>query len=292
MFTKVFKLVFIAVFLSLQFAIPSWADKEGWPQEIRVGLCPTMGRTVVDYFQPLINHLKKELGTEVNAYSADDYAGIIQAIAYDQVHFARLGPNSYIEAKEMADADPLVSEVNKHGEAGYYGSVIAKKGSGIESIEQAKGRIFAFTDPNSTSGYLIPSVMLARKFNIDPKTYFKEVRFSGSHRNSVLAVNEGTVEVAAISTSHIYRLEDEGKVSRDDFVFLWKSELIPSDPFCARKDLPESLKNAFRDAMLRFGENKEGLEKMQISGYCAVNDKTYDIIREIRQLKKELAKKE
>jgi len=286
MLKKIIKFSCIAFFLvTAPFCV--WGEEDKFPSEIRIGMAPTMGRDVVKHFQPLMDHLKKSLGTEVKAYSADDYAGIIKALAYKQVDFARLGPKSYIEAKEMSDVDILVCEVNEDGEAGYYGAVVSKKGSGIDTIEQAKGRIFAFTDPNSTSGYLIPSVLFARDFKIDDlKTYFKEIRFSGSHRASRVALKEGTIDVAAISTTQIYRLENEGIGSRDDFNILWKSELIPSDPICARKDLPENLKKAFLNAMLSFNEDKEGLKKMQMGGYQIAYDKTYNVIRELDRIKK------
>lgn len=285
------KPLILLCFMSLFFAFQAWAAPQDWPEVIRFGIVPSLGEGAETYYTPLISYLTKQLGIEVKPMISKDYEGIISGMVYKQIDFAYFGPKSYVEAGERCSLEALVLELNKEGEAGYYGLIISRKGSDTDSFEKAKGRTFAFTDPNSTSGYLVPSVMFARDLAIDPKTYFKKVIFSGSHKDSVLGVKNGTIEVAATNTLDLYRMEKNGEVSRNDFNILQKSELIPGSPICARTELPQSLKDAFQKAMIEFGaEDTSVLEKMQFGGYIKTDDKIYSIIRDLNRFKKELGK--
>lgn len=285
----------VAVLLIAAMVIPSmaWANPDQWPSKIRLGLIPTEGGSETkERFEPLVKHLEKCLGIEVEAVSASDYAGIITAMSHKHLDFAYYGPKSYTEAAEKANAEALVMERNKKGEPGYYGIIIARKDSGIKTMEDARGRVFAFTDPNSTSGFLVPNILFAREIKTAPETYFKQVKFSGSHGASILAVKNMTIDVAATNNLDLDRMIEKGQVSQEDFNILWKSDLIPGSPIAARKDLPVSLKTAVTGALVSFSSDKAGLEKLQNGGFIYADDADYDVIRYLKRLKKELAKKD
>lgn len=267
------------------------ADPGTWPKKIRVGLIPTEGGAdIVARFAPLMQHLQTTLGIEVQGVSASDYAGLITAMSHKNLDFAYFGPKSYVEAADRSGAEALALELNMEKEAGYYGIVIVRKESPYKNMEDCKGKVFAFTDPNSTSGCLVPNILFARDMKVKPERYFREIKFSGSHGASILAVKNGAIDVAATNNIDLDRMIEKGQVSRDDFRILWTSELIPGAPMAARKDLPESLKAAFTGALLKFNANKEGLHKLQNGGYIYTDDSTYDVIRYMDRLKKELAK--
>jgi len=289
------KFVLCAVVLGLLFAGPAaFAAPTGWPDKITVGLIPTEGGAdIIKRFQPLIDHLKKTLEINVEPFSASDYAGIITAMQHNHIDFAYFGPKSYVEASARANAEALALELNKDGALGYYGIIITKKGSGIDTLEKAlrSNKTFAFTDPNSTSGCLVPSVLFYRDLKTPPEELFKEVSFSGSHGASILAVKNGKIDVASTNNIDMDRMVEKGAVSKDDFHFIWRSELIPGAPMCGRKDLPESLKAAFTGALMSFNFDKEGLDKIQNGGYAPVDDKTYDVVRYMKRLKADLQKK-
>ncbi len=278
------------------FAVPVIASenktKKDWPKEVTMGLIPTEGGAdIVERFKPLTDHLEKNLGIKVKAISASDYAGVITAMANKHVDFAYFGPKSYVEAVEKAGAEALAMELDKEGNPGYYGIVIVKKGSPVNSIEAAKGHTFAFTDPNSTSGYLVPNILFYRDMKVKPEEYFKEVKFSGSHGASILAVKNETVEVAATNNIDLARVVEKGQASKDDFETLWKSEVIPGSPVAARKDLPADFKEEFKKSLIEFNKNKAGLEKLQNGGFKECSDSDYDVIRYLNRLKKELGNK-
>ena len=279
-----------ALFLlgSAAFAAPQW------PGKIRVGLIPTEGGAdIIKRFKPLMDHLENSLGIAVEPFSASDYAGIITAMAHKHIDFAYFGPKSYVEASARANAQALALELDKTGARGYYGLLLARKGSGIKTLDQATktGKTFCFTDPNSTSGCLVPSVLFYRDLKTPPEKLFKEVSFSGSHGASILAVKNDKIDVASTNNIDLDRMAEKGAVSLDDFNIIWRSELIPGAPMAGRKDLPESLKAAFTGALMSFNFDKNGIEKIQNGGYAPVDDTTYDVVRYMKRLKADLQKK-
>ena len=284
-------LIPVGFFLIWVMLIPAavGANPADWPKSVRMGLIPTEGGAdIVERFKPVIDHLESVLGIEVEGQSASDYAGIITAMAHKHIEFAYFGPKSYTDAANKANAQAVALEMGEEGQKGYYGFIISKKGSGIKTLEQAKGRLFAFNDPNSTSGYLVPMVLFKRDLKVKPEQYFSHVKWSGSHGASILGVKNATIEVASTNDIDLRRMAEKGQVSLDDFNILWKSDLIPGSPMCVRGDLPESLKAAFCGALMMFNSNKMGLKKLQIGGYAPCDDSAYDTIRYLKKLKAEL----
>lgn len=281
----------VAAVLIVLAALPALAAPN-WPDKITVGLIPTEGGAdIVERFKPLFEQLEATLGIKVEGFSASDYAGIITAMAHKHIDFAYFGPKSYIEAADKANAQALLLERDKDGKDGYTGIIIVRADSGITSMDQAKGKVFAFTDPNSTSGFLVPNVLFARDLKVKPENYFKEVKFSGSHGASILAVKNKGIDVAATNNIDLDRMIEKGQVEKGDFRILWTSELIPGAPMAARADLPESLKAAFAGALLKLNANRTVLDKLQNGGYSPADDKTYDIIRYLKRLKSQLEAK-
>ncbi len=282
----------IALCMITAAALPAAAAGPQWPDTIKVGFIPTEGGAdILERFKPMLDQLEATLGIKVEGFSASDYAGIITAMAHKHIDFAYFGPKSYVEASEKANAQALLMELNKDGRPGYNGLIIVRKDSPIKDLAQIKGHVFAFTDPNSTSGYLVPNVLFARDLKVKPEQYFKEVKFSGSHGASILAVKNGGIEVAATNNIDLDRMIEKGQVEKDDFRVLWTSEVIPGAPMACRADLPESLKAAFAGALLKLNSNTTVLNKLQNGGYAYSDDKTYDIIRYLKRLKSQLAAK-
>ncbi|WP_458700059.1 phosphonate ABC transporter substrate-binding protein [Sulfurospirillum sp. 1307] len=265
------------------------ATQKDWPKELNFGVIPVAGSTTMDEtFGGLTKYLQNKLGIKVKLSTASDYAGVILAMAHKHVDLAYFGPKSYVEAAKRANAEAVAVEVDAEtGIPGYYGIIITKKGSGLKSIEDIKGKTWAFTDTHSTSGTLVPSVMFAKK-NIKPENYFSKVIYSGGHEASLLAVKAGRVDAASTNNLDYQRgLDKHWKAS--DYNIIYKSDLIPGSPMAVRKDLPESLKMAIKGALIAF-KDKEILKKMKIDGYQNVDDSIYNPVRELIEFKKSLKK--
>jgi phosphonate transport system substrate-binding protein len=281
------------VTLALAISLPAAAlsAPAEWPKKLTVGLIPTESSShVTDRFDNLAKYLEKKLGIPVELKTSTDYAGVIAAMQFKHIDVAYFGPKSYVEAAQRANAECFAMEVLEDGTQGYHGIIITKKGSGINSINDAKGKVWAFTDPNSTSGTLVPTVYFVKELTLDPEKYFSRVIYSGSHEASILSVKGGKVDIA--STNDLDMDRGNGKFwNKDkDFNIIWTSRLIPGSNMAYRKDLPDSLKKALKEAFLTY-HDKAGLSKLKLKGYVSVTDDVYDPIREQIEVKKQLGKK-
>jgi len=266
------------------------AKQANWPKEITYGVIPVAGaQGLQDTFGKVAAYLQKELGIKVKLVTPSDYAGVIVGMAHKHIDVAYFGPKSYCEAAKRAGAEASVIEIDAEaGIPGYYGYVITKKGSGLKTLADIKGKKWAFTDPNSTSGTLVPTVMFANK-GINPQTYFSRVVYSGSHEASILSVKNGKVDAA--STNNLDYNRGLGRAwSKNDFNIIWKSKLIPGSPMAVRKDLPESLKMAIKGAFMSYND-KANLKKMKILGYANATDSMFDGVRDMIKFKESLKKK-
>jgi phosphonate transport system substrate-binding protein len=282
------------VTLALSFALPMAAlaaPPADWPKELKLGLIPTESSdNITERFDNLVQHLQKELEVPITTQVASDYAGVITAMQFKHIDLAYFGPKSYVEAADRAGAEALVMEVSEDGSKGYHGVIITKKDSPIKSMEDAKGKVWAFTDPNSTSGTLVPTVYFVKEMKIDPDKYFSKVIYSGSHEASILAIKGGKIDIASTNDLDLARGNGKGWETEKDFQILWTSPLIPGSPMACRKDLPESLKTAMKEAFLSY-KDQEGLKMLKLQGYVATDDATYNPIREQIEVKKQLAAK-
>ncbi len=260
-----------------------------WPKKLVFGIIPTdSSSNVTERSKNLVQHLEKQLNVPIDVKVATDYAGVITGMQFKHIDFAYFGPKSYVEAAKRANAEALVIEVGEEG-AGYYGLIITKKGSGLRSIAALKGKTWAFTDPNSTSGTLVPSVYFYKDLQINPEDYFSRVIYSGSHAASIIAVKSGRVDGASTNDLDLARGEGKEWNSDKDFEIIWKSKMIPGSPMAARKDLPASLKKALKEALLSY-KDPAGLEMLKIKGYADTSDAVYDAIRELIEVKAKLKK--
>jgi phosphonate transport system substrate-binding protein len=200
--------------------------------------------------------IEDALGVPVQVFTPADYDGVIQGLLGGTIDMAWLGASGY--AKTYL-TDPNAVEVrltkeNLNGSTGYYSIGFARKDSGITSLDDAKGKVFAFGEPNSTSGYLVPGAELIAKYG-PLETYFKEVKFSGGHEQTIVGVNNGDFDAGVswadgvgnwedgYSTGAFRKAADAGLIDMNDLVEIWRSKLIPEGPMVVRSALPTEVKD-------------------------------------------------
>ncbi|MEL6785881.1 MAG: phosphonate ABC transporter substrate-binding protein, partial [Cyanobacteria bacterium J06607_15] len=200
-------------------------------------------------WEPFIAAMSEEIGMPVKAFYATQYAGVIEAMRFGQIQLAWYGGKSYIEANKIADAEVFAQTVNDDGTKGYFSHLImnqnhpdlakAKEMGGDKYVlENASNLQFAFNDPNSTSGFLVPSYYVFAQNNVDPKEAFKRLIFAGNHEATALAIANNQIDVATNNSESLSRLEKTNPDARTDIETIWTSTLIPSDPIAWRADLP------------------------------------------------------
>ena len=164
-----------------------------------VGFIPAEdARAMVRQSQPIADKLSEAIGMKVELFVGSDYNATIEALRAKHIDAALLGPFSYVLATTQADVEAFAITVTaKTMQPGYHAIIITQKDSPINSLQDIKGHTFAFVDPGSTSGYMVPSAFFVRE-NIVPEQDFKQVMYSGGHDASIVAVAEGKVEAASL----------------------------------------------------------------------------------------------
>ena len=200
--------------------------------------------------------IEAALGVPVKVFTPADYDGVIQGLLGGTLDMAWLGASGYakIYLNNPDAVEAVLTKQNVDGSTGYYSVGFARKDSGITSMADAKGKVFAFAEPNSTSGYLVPGAELTAMFGpLDG--YFKEVKFSGGHEQTIVGVANGDFDAGVswadglgnwedgYNSGAFRRASDAGLVDMNDLVEIWKSKLIPEGPMVVRKVLPQDVKD-------------------------------------------------
>ncbi len=245
-------------------------------------------------YTPFEKYLEKELGVEVEIFTAGNYDGVIQAIAADQIEFAFFGSASYAAAYTETEGgvDPLLSRLQNDGSTGYYSILVTRCDSGLTDLASLEGKILAFADPDSTSGYAVPYFNIAKE--VDPKTFFSAIPFSGSHESGVQGVVQGTFDAAATwmtneSNGVIQRMVGKGMIEEGEACQIWQSPEITSGPFTARDNLPQALKDDMKAAVMDIVEKDNdafiqmtgGADSTQ-KGWIEVDHSRYEWIVDMR----------
>ncbi len=211
-------------------------------------------------YAPVQAYFEEALGVEVRLHNATDYASTIEAMRAERVEFSRMGPAAYARATQvMPDGvEPVALHMDETGGGGYHSAIIVRADSPHRSLEDLEDVRFAFTDPNSASGYQMLSYFL-RQAGVRPDAFFASTDFSGSHENSVMAVLNGTFDAAGTwytndERSNFRRMAQKGLIEPGQLRVVWKSPLIPSSPWVVRTDLPDDMREAIRAAILDMPE--------------------------------------
>ena len=271
------------------------AADPAWPKEITFALLSTENAAeITRRWGPILAQLEKDLGVKVKSVTATDYRGTIEALKFKKADVGHLGPKSYVEAStnSYANVEPIAQLQLANGSLGYRSCLIVHTDSDVFSPEDTAGKTFAFNDPNSTSGYLVPSAFFLMEMNVDPKKYFSKVTFSGSHEASILAVANKKVEVASTNLPDLQQLTRENKVPRGGLRVIWVSKLIPNDPIVVRKDLPASLRSAIQESLTTMHKRSpEAFKEIGawVGGFVAADDSKYQVIRDLNETARRLA---
>ena len=281
--------------IALSIVDTAFAADPSWPKELTFALLSTENAAEIGRrWTPIIAQLEKDLGVKVKYTTATDYRGTIEALKFGKAQLGHLGPKSYVEAStnNYANVEPIAQLQLANGSLGYRSCLIVHADSDIFSPEDTAGKTFAFNDPNSTSGYLVPSAFFMMEMGIDPKKHFSKVIFSGSHEASILAVANKKVEIASTNLPDLQQLTREGKVPRGGLRVIWVSRLIPNDPIVVRKDLPANLRQAVQESLITMrGRNPEVFKEIGawLGGFVRADDAKYQVVREMSEAAKKLA---
>lgn len=198
------------------------------------------------------------LGVPTKVFTPADYDGVIQGLLGGTIDVAWLGASGYAKTylTDPEAVEPVLVKVNVDGSYGYHSIGFTRKDTGITSLDDMKGKTFGFGDPNSTSGYLIPSIEIPVETgaSMDSGDYFGEVKFTGGHEQTIVAVANGDIDAGVTwadglgawedgyNSGALRKAVDAGLIDMNQMVEIWKSKPIPEGPVVLRQALPEDVK--------------------------------------------------
>lgn len=224
-------------------------------------------QAVLESWRPLLADLSAALGIPVTAVAMDDYAGVIWYLDTNKVQLAWVGNKAAIEAVDRAGAEVLVQSITLYG-AGYYGHLIARREATWQNerdvLDHAREIEFGIGDPNSTSGYAVPSYYLFASRGIDPEKSFKRL-VHNNHEANFLAVASGRLDVATNNSSALARYAVRFPELSERIKVIWTSPLIPSDPILVRSDLDPALKERIARFLTGYARPGNGKTEAEVA---------------------------
>jgi len=290
-------------------AAQDWKSK--YPELVFAVVPAENASGVTERWQPFLAYLSKELGTKVTLRIANDYAAVIEGQRSGNIHIASYGSASFARARLTGvHTEAFANDINLDGSTGYYSVFFVNAKSAYKSIDDLKGKNLALVDPNSTSGNNVPRYELNKMQIVDAEGYFGKVVYSGSHENAMLALTQGTVDVAAnqwtsdndstlaqMITKGMLKNADGSAMKKDDFRIIHKSASIINGPYAYNTDLPADLKaaigKAFFDAPTKDKAAFDKLSDGQKKGFHTATtkdwDETVELIKFVDSLRKKKA---
>jgi len=285
------------------------SDRDLGIEEFRIGLLG--GENASDRLRSnecLRLYVEQQLGVETKLFAPADYNGVIEGLLGGNLDMAWLGASGYAKVflTDPEAVEPILVKINVDGSYGYHSIGFARTDSGIESVQDLQGKTFAFGDPNSTSGYLIPSIeipQIAEEITMEPGDYFGDVVFSGGHEQTIVGVYNGDYDagvpwaaglgdwIAGYNSGALRKAGDAGLVDMTELTEIWKSKVIPEGPIVLRKELPERVKLEVTGVVASLEsmdpECAYGVMAGEVKGLAPITHAAYTSVIEARRSKME-----
>ncbi|MCF7913022.1 MAG: phosphate/phosphite/phosphonate ABC transporter substrate-binding protein [Candidatus Cloacimonetes bacterium] len=255
---------------------------------IKMYFVPSMeAGKVVTSGNAIAEGLEKLTGYKFKIAVPTNYAAVIEAMGTNQADIGWLPTFAYILANQKYQAHVALTTV-RNGLEKYRGQLVVRADSGIESLQDINGKIVAYTDASSTSGYIYPSALL--KMNgIKADKYY----FAGGHPQAILAVYQGSADVGCSywSPPHNNEPQDARKAVLETYPDIMEkvipiafTDWIPNDTVTFRNGFSEEMKASIVDALLKFAASPEGhdvlFELYSVDNFVKSSDSDYDIVRQ------------
>ncbi len=279
-------------------------DMSSVQPEFRIGfLGDEAAQDVLTRNACLKDYIEAAYQVPAKMFTFKDYAGTLESLLGGNLDYAWLGSSGYagVYLEDPNAVEPIMTRMQPTGDTGYFSVMVARKDSGIKTLEDTKGKRLGFADPNSTSGFLIPSIELQEQVEGGIEGYYASADFMGGHENGVLGVLNGDVDVAVTwvsgvgewdegySSGNLRKMVDKGILNMDDIVQVWSSKLIPNGPIVMPKKLPQEAKDVMLGMKQWIHENdpecSENIANGLVKAWVPVDHSFYEVIVKARKAK-------
>ncbi|MDH3975565.1 MAG: phosphate/phosphite/phosphonate ABC transporter substrate-binding protein [Deltaproteobacteria bacterium] len=283
---KIIKVLLLTVILFPLFSIQSFSETK----PLRIGITAVLIEQNININHRIGKYIGDRLNVPVETVYRRGYGDIIQMLGRSEIDIAFICGYAYVEGKDKFDLELVVSPT-LNGKPFYRSYVIVPSTSEDKDFFDLRGKRYAFTDPLSNSGYLVPLFWLAQKGE-SPDRFFKKIIYTRTHYNSIEAVAMRIVSGASVDSyiwEHAREIAPE-LVSKT--IVVKESELFPFPPVVARKSLEKNIKAKVREVLMSMSKDPVGsliLAEIGLDGFIAVTDDFYNPIRIMGQRVKGLA---
>lgn len=247
-------------------------------------------------------YTEEALGVPTSLFAPADYNGVLQGLLGGTLDMAWLGASGYA-AVYLEDPDavtPVLVKTNLDGSFSYHSIGFARVDSGISSLDDMEGEVFGFGDPNSTSGFLIPSVEIPQAgFSLEPGEFFDDVVFTGGHEQTIVSVYNGEIAGGVTwadglgewedgyNSGALRRAVDAGLVDMNEMQQIWISNPIPEGPVVLSNALPEDVQATMTELVANLLETDQdcayGVAAGETAGFAPIDHSAYETIIEVRR---------
>jgi phosphonate transport system substrate-binding protein len=257
-------------------------------ESLIIGVIPSLNQgRMQEAVDKLGKHLEEQVGIPVKIDVYPDYNAVVEAMNFGKVNMAYYGPLTYVIAHHESGAEAIMTQLVK-GDPFYYSYIVTHKDSPYENLEglleDSKDLTFAFGDPNSTSGSLIPSIELKDRgvYRGNNDHDFKNVIFTGGHDATALAVENQQVDAGAIDSAIFDVLNETGKIDGEQYKIIWQSDKLFQYPW-AVKDVDAGTIEKIQEAFLQV-KDQEILDAFGASGFTKAQNSDYEAIRKAAEV--------
>lgn len=264
-------------------ALPRFTPPAGFTK-LRLGLVPFLSReTIAPAHEKLAAYLSRVLQVPVELIVADNYGDAVERMARGEFDLVVLSPLSYVEATRRMKLNCLVQTI-ADGSDSASGYIFVRDDSPRRTLEDLKGASFAFVDPMSTSGSLLPKRLL-RDHGFELENDLGHTEYLGDHEAVLLAVFEGRMEAGATYQGAFGALRKSRGVDPLSFRVVAKTARTPRDIFCARAEVPHEVTELVTAALLDLsGRDRAGREilgPLSLNGFIRADPARYELIRSV-----------
>ena len=268
--------------LAIALSSPAIFAQAQKPLEFGVGLFQPDKEKNDATYKPLAEYLGKQLGREVRLRTVDTWEGLAKSLASGETDMALMGPWGYVLANHQAGAE-AVATILYQGKPEYFAIMVTSPKSGINKIDDMKGKTFAFGDKGSTSGYLIPNHEFMMR-GIDPDKFFSKVIYT-KHQAIETQVTRGELDAGADYNRNRDAMIEQGLIKAADSRIIWTSAPLPNDALALSKELARDkiFTAKLVKALEGIGEalkTQPNLLPTSYTGFVAKDNKYYAPIRD------------
>jgi len=254
------------------------ADSKQAVPPVRIGVTPVILDDHLDFLQNWQHYLEDKLQKPVEFVQRRSYQEVVDLLLAGNIDFAWLCGYPFVQHKQQFRL--LAVPLFKHKPLYRSYLIVGKDDTDTRQISDLEGKVFAYSDPNSNSGYLVPQYQLLHQ-GIDPNHFFRKAFFTWSHRDVIRAVAEGVADAGAVDG---YIWETLARTSPElvkGTRVAWKSPRYGFPPVVALRGLPDKYFTQVRDAFIQMRNDRDGqrlLKKLNLDGFSVEDPGLFDSI--------------